>query len=157
MLAISALTNAGHASNSLCSAGETIFFSCKTRHERQVALCGGTNATISYRFGTPGRIELAYPTHQTQAPPFRYAHYFRAQTDRTEVVFANGKTGYTVFDYREGKRRTAGVRVMTEAGEERTKTCRGTITSRLPSLAEILPCDTDNALTLGACPASPQP
>ena len=99
----------------------------------------------------PGQIALAYPA--AGRPDFRYAHYFRAGVDRTEVSFRNDDADYAVFDYTEGRQRSAGVRVLTASGREKTFACRGTVHSRLGALEAVLPCDPDSALNLGSCPA----
>lgn len=52
------------AASSLCRAGEEALFQCRVG-TRQVALCaGGSQASeryVQYRYGRPGRVELAFP------------------------------------------------------------------------------------------------
>ena len=135
----------------LCAAAETAWFSCRSASGAWIALCEGAERGLQYRFGRPGQIALAYPA--AGRPDFRYAHYFRAGVDRTEVSFRNGDADYAVFDYTEGRQRSAGVRVLTARGQEKTFACRGPVHSRLGALEAVLPCDPDSALNLGSCPA----
>jgi hypothetical protein len=67
------------------------------------------------------------------------------------VTFSTGGASYAVFDYTENGRRSAGVQVTLASGKELTIACKAAITSRLDALKSLLPCDTDNALNLGAC------
>ena len=91
---------------------------------------------LQYRFGRTGQIALAYPA--AGRPDFRYAHYFRAGVDRTEVSFRNDDADYAVFDYTEGRQRSAGVRVLTASGRPKTFACRGAVHSRLGALVAVL-------------------
>jgi hypothetical protein len=100
------------------AAAETAWFSCRSASGAWIALCEGAERGLQYRFGRPGQIALAYPA--AGRPDFRYAHYFRAGVDRTEVSFRNGDADYAVFDYTEGRQRSAGVRVLTASGREKT-------------------------------------
>jgi len=131
---------------SLCTKSETAFFSCQTASKKWIALCGKSPKEIQYRFGGENHVELAYPTKTVDSnKQFRFAHYFRSQTDRTEVTFSNGKTSYAVFDYTEEKTQRSGVRVTLADGKEREIACAGKISSELQKLEKALPCDADNA------------
>lgn len=136
----------------LCSVAETAYFSCRTASGSWIALCEGAEHGLQYRFGRAGQIALAYPA--AGVPAFRYAHYFRAGVDRIEVSFRNGDADYAVFDYTEEGQRSAGIRVLTESGRVKTFACRGAVLSRLDALEAVLPCDPDNALNVGGCPAA---
>lgn len=99
-----------------------------------------------------GRIALTYPQDASAGvSSFLFAHYFRFQTDRTEVGFRNQRVEYAIFDYTEDGRRRAGVRVTTADGKETELLCSGPITSRLAELKAVLRCDADNALNGGSC------
>lgn len=152
-LALAGPASAGGVSRpeGLCTPAETAYFSCRTASGAWIALCEAAVHGLQYRFGRPGQIALTYPT--AGRPDFRYAHYFRAGVDRTEVSFRNGDADYAVFDYTEGRQRSAGVRVLTASGREKTFACRGAVLSRLGALEAALPCDADSALNLGSCPA----
>lgn len=136
---------------SLCAKDETTYFSCPAGHGRSINLCGKSAQTLQYRFGKPGRVELAFPARpEDGADAFRYAHYSRFQVDRFELRFDNAGTEYVLFDYIESGRREAGVGV-TQGGKEISVSCRRPVRSRLAELEGKLKCDTESALTGGAC------
>lgn len=139
---------------SLCQAAETEFFACSTGRGRAVALCGEAPARLQYRYGTPGRIELAFPDDPALGPQrLLFADYQRYQTDRSQVRFDNGGVEYTVFDGHENGRRSAGVSVQPPgAAVERTLACRGPVRGRLAALKPLLRCDAESALYAGRCP-----
>lgn len=142
--------HAAHA-QSLCAKDETTYFSCPASHGRSINLCGKSPQTLQYRFGKPGRVELAFPARPEEgADAFRYAHYSRFQVDRFELRFDNAGTEYVLFDYVESNRREAGVGV-TQGGKEISVSCRRPVRSRLGELEGKLKCDTESALTGGAC------
>lgn len=152
LLASGPLANAASPPGGLRSRQETLYFSCQSIGQDWIALCGGSDGQLRYRFGKPGRIVFRYPASDSPPAIFRYAHYFRAQAERTEVSFSNGGADYALFDYTEGRQRSAGVRAVAQNGREKVFPCLGAMQLRLHTLADVLPCDADNALTLGACP-----
>jgi hypothetical protein len=140
------------AAPSLCAAQETAYFSCATARQRIASLCGTAPQSLQYRFGRPGAIELAFPEDPSEGgAKMLYAHYSRYRTNRVELRFENAGFEYTLFDYREGARRHAGVRVLGAGGKERLVHCTGRVDSRLGELEGVLPCDAESALNLGAC------
>jgi hypothetical protein len=108
--------------------------------------------SLSYRFGVPGDIELAFPTSLADSlAQFRYAHYFRFQTDRTEVSFSIGDYDYSVFDYYEQDVKppiTRGISVTNSSGKDNRGQllCSGPTKSELQKLEGLIPCDRENAL-----------
>jgi hypothetical protein len=108
---------------------------------------------LQYRFGaSPSRIELKFPEHaHTGRDAFAFAHYFRAQVDRTELTFRHRDTDYTLFDYIENSKRASGVSVSTAEGKESLFRCKGSIRSRVSELESILKCDPENALNASDC------
>lgn len=64
----------------LCRRGEEVFFSCRIQpSEKFVSICGVTAdqtvTALQYRFGTPRRVELAYPSAgEDFAPRFQMEH-----------------------------------------------------------------------------------
>ena len=136
---------------SLCAKDETTYFSCPASNGRSINLCGKYAQTLQYRFGKPGRVELAFPARPEEgADAFRYAHYTRFQVDRFELRFDNAGAEYVLFDYMESNRREAGVGV-TQGGKEVRVSCRRPVRSRLGDLEGKLKCDTGSALAGGAC------
>lgn len=123
-----------------------------------VSLCGSKSLDhrrgyLQYRYGKPGAIELQFPQARANTQlAFRYAHYFRAQVDRTEISFDNQGYRYTIFNYYEGDATpvttTAGVGISKHGtqGRETEMQCFGKPTSKLGSLEAVIPRDHDNAL-----------
>lgn len=147
-----------HANQSHCTDREQTVFSCSiAKSAKIVSLCASGNLTkndgnLVYRFGPPGKIELEFPSPATNSlQQFRYAHYSRYQTDRTEVSFTIGQFDYSVFDYYDEQAKpkyARGVSVSNVSGNGRDIQifCGGKVTSELKKLDGIVPCDTDNAL-----------
>jgi hypothetical protein len=153
LAALAACTHADRVpAAGLCTAGETTYFACPTTKSRWISLCGTPSGSLQYRFGTPAKAELRYPSDPASGSAgFLFAHYFRFQTDRTEVTFRNQGVEYAVFDYSEDRTRRSGVRVTSAEGKDTELVCSGGITSRLPELKGVLKCDADNALNGGSC------
>jgi hypothetical protein len=151
--AVGAVPAGGAAAAGLCSVDEITYLSCTTARMRQLSLCGKAPQALQYRYGRSAQaIELRFPDNAADgAAQMLYAHYSRYQTERLEVRFDNHGTGYTLFEYLEGRRRSAGVRVVTAEGREQMVACASRIVSRLGELEGRLPCDVDNALNLGGC------
>lgn len=137
----------------LCASKDTAMFSCGLSKGRTVSLCARPDGALQYRIGKPSRLDLAHPAQPAVAnEAFRLAHYSRSQVERLELAFDIGTYTYSLFDYTEAGRRSAGVRVSTESGQETVLNCRGKVTSRLLQLKGKVACDTDSALNLGSCP-----
>ena len=147
----------------LCADAEQAIFSCGLKGSpKTVSLCGSRGLTakngyLQYRFGRTGQIELEFPRERAASQQaFAYAHYFRAQVDRTEVSFENGGHRYAVFHSYEGEekpaKRYAGVAITSPGSKtERILSCSGPVVNKLYALEDIVPCDEDNALNLGSC------
>jgi hypothetical protein len=100
--------------NTLCAKDERVIFSCPVkRPARIVSLCSSQELTsgkgyVQYRFGLPGRIELAYPKDRSGSQSkFRYTHYFRAQVDLTEISFTVNGYQYQITDDYNGEEKPA--------------------------------------------------
>lgn len=136
----------------LCNGSETTYFTCQTLQSKTISVCGSPPKTLQYRFGTRERIELSFPQDATQGQSsFLYSHYYRAQTDRTEVTFRNENVDYAIFDYAENGKQRAGLRVTLPTGSEIELACTGHITNELRLLKDVLKCDADNALSGNIC------
>ncbi len=145
-----------HASGTVdqCLHGERVVFSCAVARGRVVSVCRSVrarpaDATLVYRFGRPGQPELVFPQSAVGSlQRFRYAHYFRAQVDRSELSFETNAARYAVYDYYEGDQKPArsrGVRVGVD-DRDMDLQCVGPVVSRLVELEDVVPCDADNAL-----------
>jgi len=110
-------------SSSLCRAEEQIIFSCAVAPgARTVSLCASRildhrRGYLQYRYGKPGVVEQQFPRERANTQmAFRYAHYVRAQAERSEITFDHNDYRYVIFDYYEGDSqrpmRQAGVAVQ---------------------------------------------
>jgi len=144
---------------SLCRTEEQVIFTCALAGSgKRLSLCGSKlldhrRGYLQYRYGKPGAIELQFPQARANTQQaFRYAHYFRAQVDRTEISFDTQDYRYTLFDYYEGDVKptiaVAGVRISKHRtnGPETELQCGGKPTSTLGSLETVIPRDQDNPL-----------
>jgi hypothetical protein len=146
-------------SSSLCRAEEQVMFSCTvTPGARSVSLCASSaldhrRGYLQYRYGSSGAVEWQFPQARANTQlAFRYARYFRAQVDRTEISFDDQGYRYTIFDYYEGDMKPvtsiAGVR-MSKHGATKLETellCQGNASGKLGSLESIIPRDPDSPL-----------
>lgn len=149
---------------SLCDHAEQIIFNCSVVESgKLISLCAspkltGDESYLQYRFGRRQKIELVFPAerHQSQKK-FRYAHYFRAQVDRTEIGFTSGEYEYTIFSYYEGEEKPARHDVGLSVESENKKSQRVALKCKKPYQAKFdviesaVPCDKENALNLDRC------
>jgi hypothetical protein len=135
---------------SLCDKGEKIVFSCELKRPvKIVSLCSSPELTrdrgyLQYRFGLPGKIELAFPERRDHSQQsFQYKHYFRYQVDMTQISFTLVSFTYSVFDDYNGEEKPArsqqGVTVTPSSGKDVTMVCRGRATANFADLADALP------------------
>src|SRR5215510_11537040 len=140
---------------SLCEKGEKTVFSCELKRPvKIVSLCSSPELTrergyLQYRFGLPGKIELAFPERRENSQQsFQYKHYFRAQVDLTQISFTSGNYTYSVFDDYNGEEKPAssqqGVTVTPPEGKDVKMVCRGRATADFASLADALPNEDPN-------------
>ncbi|WP_097458595.1 hypothetical protein [Mangrovitalea sediminis] len=153
------------AKTSLCRADESVFFNCTIgSHHKMVSLCGAgdlkqRSGHLRYRFGRHGRIELSYPQAGNGVNDFKYSHYSRYEVERTVVSFTNGDYQYRLFDDDESDIAPAihrqGIEVSKLRGDDTPTTlyCRAPVYSKLQTLGRTLPCDRDDPLNMGSCPA----
>ena len=113
LLACLSLVSSASGAATLCAAGETRVFSCSAARSKIVSVChtedaGRGDGSLAYRFGRPGQRELVFPqSTEASFSQSRFAHYFRSQTDRTELNFTAASTEYTFYDYFDGDARHA--------------------------------------------------
>ncbi len=139
---------------SLCGADQRPVFSCSTSNRKRLAICATPPHEVQYRFGLPGKVEFVYPPSARDGPRLlRYAEYHRPLTNRYTLSFTNDGVEYSVFDFDEDGRSTAGVTVQRGAqGQGLTISCRGRPKGSLVPLKDLVACDRDSALNLGSCP-----
>jgi hypothetical protein len=138
-----------------CALDEINYFSCNTTNGALIGLCGDprTKHVLQYRYGEQNAIKFRYPISAKDAnKEFKYAHYFRAETDYWELRFKNRDVSYTLFDRRIGREKSAGVEVLLSDGKERQIACVGKYYSVLDALKTLVPCALDSVLNMGSCP-----
>jgi hypothetical protein len=81
---------------SLCAVDEVVIFHCGIGR-KMVSVCGDRTATphASYRFGTPGNIELAYPGPGQSG--LTYAREMYSGGGALQIRFSNGGNDYAVY------------------------------------------------------------
>ena len=144
---------------SLCRSEEQVIFNCPIAGAgKLISLCASKSLDnrrgyLQYRYGKPEAIELQFPQERANTQlAFRYAHYFRAQVDRSEISFDNRDFRYVIFNYLEGDVRPAirdaGVRVRRHGNNNRETElkCAATPVSHLGALEAVVPRDPDNPL-----------
>lgn len=105
---------------SLCEAGESAVFSCGVGGGKLVSLCASADlsehaGTLAYRFGRPGRLELAFP--ETPAHPrtlFRRGSIASAGGSGDFVSFSRDAHTYTLWADAGPSGEHAGVAVLQE-------------------------------------------
>lgn len=149
--------NSQAAVPSHCAAEEMPLFSCQIeKSAKVVSVCASRplseTSSLAYRFGKPGHIELEYPeTSENSLSKFRFAHYFRYQTDRITLSFNIGNYQYTVFDYYEGEEQPPyrrGIDVYDTRQDKQVVSliCRDEVITTIRDLNKLVPCDTESAL-----------
>lgn len=146
------------AASSLCdSATEQVIFSCKVkRGAKVVSVCASKLLSaqagyVQYRFGAPGKVELAFPADKTGSQKqFSYGHYFRYQVDRSQLSFENGGYAYAIYDDYEGDSgppvTSVGLTVTAPGGKVQDLPCAAPVTNHLSKLESVVPCDEEFGL-----------
>jgi hypothetical protein len=123
-------------SASLCSPSEVVVFSCGAGG-RLASICASAgltkvSGTMQYRFGAPGRIELAYPaTPGKLGDNFKGGWMSYSGGGGAYVRFANGPFEYTVFSAtgkwgaNGGSLDVAGVAIRKDGKDFSNFVCRG--------------------------------
>lgn len=117
-----------NAADSLCTKGETTYFSCRVKGGKLVSLCGDAyvkeqtpyweesdNPWLQYRFGLPERVELVYPLSRKESlNKFEgdYGMALQGEVRWMSVAFVSSGIGYKVeYLVPEGREPFEGVRV----------------------------------------------
>lgn len=155
LFALSALIPAvGLCAPTHCTQDEDVIFSCSLqRTKKVVSLCSSKKllskkdgAYLQYRFGALGSVELSYPTEKSGSPEkFSYSHYFRPQTDRTQLSFDSGDYTYAIFDEYEDQLKSAGVIVRNRKSSRVAQLiCAKGESAKWHLLDGAVPCDEDD-------------
>ena len=86
--------------HSLCDANDSVFFSCTTKNNKLISLCGkgerSNPSGIYYRFGKAAKIEMDFPSNkdETSISKFSYSNYYKG----TNIHFNNNGYSYVLFE-----------------------------------------------------------
>jgi hypothetical protein len=92
-----------HQDGTLCKADEVIIFSCNTK-QKKIAVCARHQddalGSFSYRFGTPGSIELDFPRDAKPTSSYVSGNILSASESAYlgYLKLKNGNTTYSVFE-----------------------------------------------------------
>jgi hypothetical protein len=144
----------GLCAPSHCMQDEDVIFSCALqRTKKVVSLCSSKKllsknggAYLQYRFGALGKVELTYPTEKAGSPDkFSYSHYFRPQTDRTQLSFDSGDYSYAIFDEYEDQLKSAGITVRSRKSNKTAQLiCAKGESAKWHLLDGAVPCDEED-------------
>jgi hypothetical protein len=134
----------------LCGASEKVVFSC-SNGQKTVSICAAPpkatpNSSLHYRFGTPGKVELSFPSAERKASDaFLSGSLTYSGGGGALLRFESGAYQYTVFDAigkwgrHEEPLELAGVVITKGGGPVATVQCRGKARSELgPELFDRL-------------------
>ncbi|MDE2362706.1 MAG: hypothetical protein KGM42_08500 [Hyphomicrobiales bacterium] len=91
----------------LCDPTETSAFSCALKTSGKiVSLCasadlGKTTGYLQYRFGTPGKVELAVPGERTGTPGLALTRSADAHATYDDLTFSRGPYVYEITSFRQ--------------------------------------------------------
>lgn len=138
------------ASTLQCTPAESVVFSCSTERLKTIELClDKRTRSISYRYGTPGRIEFSYSGKQGDEDGFFFNHYFRSNVDCTRIGFVTVGYEYSVFrdyDGAEGSIPRYGVIVSENGNEVAQIKCQSQVIDNMSKIIKQLGCDERSAL-----------
>lgn len=140
-----AATASASAADSLCAATEQVYFSCPIKDgPKLLSVCGRDGDYLQYRFGVPGKPELAFPTtREGSIEQFRVAKQWvpSAFYESHQLSFSSGGADYRVYAITEqdGGRDSppqtyGGVIVSTGSGRDITLPCGAAPDNGLGSL-----------------------
>lgn len=138
--------HAATAAPSLCEATEAVVLTCSLKGSTKLlSLCADANfpapgASLQYRFGAPGKVELRYPEAQSNGrKSFFYSATGYAGGGEAHIRFANGAYDYILFE------RT----VQGESGGKRKpQFSAGVITRKAGKVLSVRTCAQGRALQL---------
>lgn len=131
---------------SLCSPGEEVIFTCPMQQSgKLLSVCASPKFSwLQYRFGRPGKVELAYPKSKSgSVQAFSFWQFVQPNVTYVGLSFVNRNTRYEVFDEwgsgDGGHFMTQGVRVFQPSGKETQLLCGQPFISRLLDLEAVVP------------------
>lgn len=131
---------------SLCEAPEVVVLSCSLKGSNKLlSLCADANfpapsASLQYRFGVPGKVELRYPEGQPNArKSFFYSATGYSGGGEAHIRFANGAYDYILFE------RTVQVE---SGGKRKPQFSAGVVTRKANKVLSVRACAQGGALRL---------
>ncbi len=131
---------------SLCEASEVVVLTCELKGSRtMLSLCAGANfpapgASLQYRFGAPGKVELRYPEgHPNARKAFLYSATGYSGGGEVHIRFANGAYDYILFE------RTVQVE---SGGKRKPQFSAGVVTRKAQKVLSVRTCAQGSALRL---------
>ncbi len=117
---------------SLCSAAEKSLFSCEIGR-KVLSVCASKDldekkGTLQYRFGTPDKLDLAYPEKAEHPKKYFTSNRLYSSVEGSLIIelgFKRGSTAYTVFTQDVRGKKSAGVTV-TVNGKDTELKCKST-------------------------------
>ena len=104
-----------YGATSLCSKNEIVYFSCATKTEKVISLCGKVfekdkfgsrvdfdSQWLQYRFGSPTAVELVFPRTKRDSVGSFKSEKIRADGGKIRldaVLFVSGGIGYSVESF----------------------------------------------------------
>jgi len=129
---------AATAAPSLCEASQAVVLTCSLKGSAKLlSLCADANfpapgASLQYRFGAPGKVELRYPEAQPNGrKSFFYSATGYSGGGEAHIRFANGAYDYILFE------RT--VQVET-AGKRKPQFTAGVVTRKAGKVLSVRTC-----------------
>ncbi|MBN3759473.1 hypothetical protein [Burkholderia sp. Ac-20365] len=134
----------------LCTAQESVVFSCTTDKLKVIALClNETNPLLFYRYGKLGRVEFSYSRRPDSKSGFLFNQYFRYRFDYKRIYFVMGGYEYSVYrryDADQKPNPDYGL-IVSENGDEKAKVaCQSHVIDNMSKAINILRCDENSAL-----------
>ena len=133
--ALSAFMATPAQAQSLCAAAEKSLFSCEIG-KKVLSVCASKDldenkGTLQYRFGTPDKLDLAYPEKADHPKKHFTGNRLYSSAENAlilELAFKRGSTKYTVFTEEIRGKKSAGVTVNVNGKdtELKCKSIKGT-------------------------------
>lgn len=115
---------------SLCAASEKSLFSCEIG-KKILSVCASKDlaenkGTLQYRFGTPEKLDLAYPEKADHPKKHFTGNRLYSRVENSLILeFKRGTTRYTVFTHELRGKKSAGVTVNINGKDTELK-CKST-------------------------------
>lgn len=140
-------------SKSLCQGNEQTIWSCTTVKNKLASVCASKDLAedkgfVQYRFGSPGKIELAFPKERRGSPAaFKYKRYTRPLVTMLSLSFENEGITYEIHDDDNSEEKPPVRFASIDVGDgvkNPSIVCRQPTVGSLMTLEGIVPRDEEN-------------